>query len=87
MSKNNTSANQANNLFGKQNYLLMLAGLIVLALGFFLMAGGKSSDPNVFNEKDVYSARRITVAPILIMAGFVLEIVAIMWKPKQAKTN
>lgn len=84
MSKINTSANQANTLFGKQNYLLMLAGLIVLALGFFLMAGGKSSDPNVFNEKEVYSARRITVAPILIMAGFIIEIVAIMWKPKRS---
>jgi len=62
---------------------LMLAGLAVLALGFFLMAGGKSSDPNQFNANEVYSATRITIAPILIMAGFVIEIIAIMRKPKQ----
>ncbi len=69
-------------LFGKENYIWMAAGLVVLALGFFLMAGGKSSDPNVFNEKEVYSATRITIAPLLIIAGFVIEIVAIMKKPK-----
>lgn len=70
-------------LFGKENYMWMLGGLIVLALGFFLMAGGKSADPNVFNEKEVYSFTRITLAPIFIIAGFVIEIVAIMKKPKQ----
>ena len=69
-------------LFGKENYMWMLGGLIVLAIGFFLMAGGKSPDPNVFNEKDVYSPIRITVAPLLIVAGFIIEIVAIMKKPK-----
>jgi hypothetical protein len=70
-------------LFGKPNYLLMLGGLVVLAIGFFLMAGGKSADPKVFNDNDVYSTTRITVAPILIMAGFIIEIIAIMKKPKQ----
>ncbi len=69
-------------LFGKENYMWMLAGLIVLAIGFFLMAGGKSPDPNVFNEKEVYSPVRITIAPLLIVAGFIIEIVAIMKKPK-----
>ena len=69
-------------MFGKENYMLMAAGLVVLALGFFLMAGGKSTDPNVFNEKDVYSTTRITIAPLLIIAGFVIEIIAIMRKPK-----
>ena len=71
-------------LFGKENYIWMLAGLVVLALGFFLMAGGKSTDPNVFNEKEVYSTTRITIAPILIIAGFIIEIVAIMKKPGKA---
>ncbi|MBC7688162.1 MAG: DUF3098 domain-containing protein [Aquabacterium sp.] len=70
-------------LFGKENYLMMLAGLIVLALGFFLMAGGKSSDPNVFNDNDVYSTTRITIAPMLIIAGFIIEIFGIMRKPKE----
>ncbi|MBC7867000.1 MAG: DUF3098 domain-containing protein [Gloeobacteraceae cyanobacterium ES-bin-316] len=68
-------------LFGKENYTWMLVGLGVLALGFFLMAGGKSEDPNVFNAKEVYSPIRITVAPLLIIAGFIIEIVAIMKKP------
>ena len=69
-------------MFGKENYIWMLGGLVVLALGFLLMAGGKSSDPNVFDPKEVYSTTRITIAPILIIAGFIIEIVAIMKKPK-----
>jgi len=69
-------------LFTKENYTLMIAGLVVLAIGFFLMAGGKSQDPKVFNPNEVYSSTRITVAPILIILGFIIEIVAIMKKPK-----
>lgn len=69
-----------NNLFTKENYTWMLAGLAVLAVGFFLMAGGKSSDPKVFDPKEVYSPIRITVAPLLIIAGFILEIIGIMKK-------
>ncbi len=60
----------------------MLIGLAVLALGFFLMAGGKSTDTKVFNDSEVYSTTRITIAPILIIAGFVIEIFAIMKKSK-----
>ena len=71
-----------NQLFGKENYIWMLAGLAVLALGFYLMSGGKSADPKVFDTKEVYSTTRITIAPILIIAGFIIEIVAIMKKPK-----
>ncbi len=71
-------------LFGKENYILMLAGLVVMAIGFFLMAGGKSTDPTVFNDNDVYSTTRITIAPLLIIAGFIIEIFAIMKKPKEA---
>lgn len=73
---------QKTNLFGKENYFLMLLGLVVLALGFILMAGGKSPDPKVFDTKEVYSTTRITIAPILIIGGFIIEIVAIMKKPK-----
>ena len=69
-------------MFSKDNYTWMLIGLVVMAIGFFLMAGGKSSDPNVFNDKDVYSTTRITIAPILIIAGLIIEIFAIMKKPK-----
>jgi hypothetical protein len=71
-----------NPLFSKDNYMWMLAGLVVMALGFFLMAGGKSADPTKFNDNEIYSTTRITIAPILIMAGFVIEIFAIMRKPK-----
>jgi len=82
--KQTTAAGASNQLFGKENFKWMLIGLAVLALGFFLMAGGKSSDPKVFNADEVYSARRITIAPMLIIAGFIIEIFAIM---KKSKTN
>lgn len=67
--------------FGRQNYMLLLIGLAFIFVGFLLMIGGGSDDPNVFNEK-IFSFRRITLAPILILAGFVIEIFAIMKKPK-----
>ena len=60
----------------------MLIGIVVMAIGFFLMAGGKSADPNVFNDNQVYSFRRITLAPILIVGGLILEIFAIIKKQK-----
>lgn len=69
-------------LFTKENYKWMLIGLIIMAIGFFLMAGGKSADPNVFNDNQIYSFRRITLAPILIVGGLVVEIFAIMKKQK-----
>ncbi len=59
----------------------MLAGLVLIALGMYLMSGGKSNaDPSVFNKEAVYSSTRITVAPLLILAGLVLEIFAIFKK-------
>ncbi len=72
---------QGNTLFTKDNYMWMLIGIAVMALGFFLMSGGKSNDPKVFNDSEVYSTTRITIAPLLIIAGLVLEIFAIMKKP------
>jgi len=78
--KKTPSAN--NNLFGKENYVWTIAGLACIALGLVLMAGGKSSDPNVFRAEDVYSFRRITLAPILILVGLALQVVAIFKKPK-----
>jgi hypothetical protein len=71
-----------NVLFSKENYKWMLIGLIVMTIGFFLMAGGKSPDPNVFNDNQIYSFRRITLAPLLIVGGLVIEIFAIIKKPK-----
>ena len=66
------------------NYKLMLIGLGVIVLGFILMAGGGSDDPDVFNE-DMFSFRRITLAPVLVLAGFVFEIYAIMKKTDKEK--
>ncbi|MEO8770458.1 MAG: DUF3098 domain-containing protein [Ferruginibacter sp.] len=80
--KNKKEAAVKNNLFGKENYMWMLIGLAVLTLGFFLMAGGKSKDPNVFDPNVIYSTTRITIAPILIIGGFIIEIFAIMKKAK-----
>ena len=81
--KQQKTAQPAQDLFGKENYMYMLAGLVVLAIGFFLMAGGKSPDPTKFNDAEIYSTTRITIAPILIIVGFLIEIVAIMKKPKE----
>lgn len=75
-------SSEEHNLFSKENYKWMLIGLIVMTIGFFLMAGGKSPDPNVFNDNQIYSFRRITLAPILIVGGLVIEIFAIIKKPK-----
>jgi len=69
-------------IFSKDNYTWMLVGIAVIALGMFLMSGGASKDPNVFVKEEVYSFRRITIAPILILAGLVIEMYAIFKKPK-----
>lgn len=71
-------------LFNKENFTWMLIGVAVLIVGFLLMAGGGSPDPNVFNKAEVYSARRITVAPIIILIGLAIEIYAIFRQPKPA---
>jgi len=69
-------------LFGKENLRWMIVGAVVIVLGLFLMAGGKSEDPNVFDVNEVYGTMRITVAPILIIVGLIIEIFAIMKKEK-----
>ena len=78
----NTASNESHRLFHKENYIWMIIGLVVIAIGMFLMSGGKSADPNVFDQKEVYSPRRITIAPILIIIGLGLEVFAIFKKPK-----
>jgi hypothetical protein len=74
--------NKSEFLFRKKNYIIMLIGLAIIALGFILMAGGGSDDPEVFNE-EIYSFRRIRIAPTLVIIGLAIEIYAIMAKPKK----
>jgi hypothetical protein len=71
-------------IFEKENYKFMILGLAVIAVGFILMAGGGSDDPNVFNP-DIFSWRRIRLAPTVILIGFAIEVYAILLKPKSAK--
>jgi uncharacterized membrane protein HdeD (DUF308 family) len=70
--------------FTKKNYYLLLAGILCIALGYVLMIGGGSDDPNVFNPA-IFNFQRITLAPIFCLIGFVTIIVSIMWRPKQQK--
>lgn len=86
MSKsNNTSAQkqapQQDFLFDKSNYIWMLAGVVLVVIGFMLMSGGKNEDPTTFNYDEIYSTMRITIAPLMILIGFAIEIYAIMKKP------
>ncbi|MCR4849205.1 MAG: DUF3098 domain-containing protein [Bacteroidales bacterium] len=67
--------------FAKMNYILVLVGVALIALGMILMIGGGSSDPDVFNPK-MFNFQRLTLSPILILLGFVVEIVAIFWRKK-----
>ena len=69
-------------LFEKDNYIWMGIGAVIVIIGMFLMSGGKNADPNQFDTKLVYSTTRITIAPILILAGFAVEIFAIFKRPK-----
>ncbi|MBP0904792.1 DUF3098 domain-containing protein [Mariniflexile gromovii] len=67
-------------IFGKKNYKFMFIGLACIALGFILMSGGGSDDPNVFNP-EIFSWRRIRLAPMLVLLGFGIEIYAILLNP------
>lgn len=71
-------------IFSKENKIWMFIGAVIILLGFFLMSGGKSADVNEFDYKVVYSGTRITLAPILIILGLLIEVYAILKKPKKA---
>lgn len=70
--------------FGKINYILLIAGVVVLLIGYICLSGGGSDDPTKFNPA-LFDARRLVVAPLLIVAGLVVEIFAIMIRPKDEK--
>lgn len=83
MSKEVKQTQQERGLFDKTNYQLIIAGVVVIVIGFLLMMGGGGDDAARFDAKEVYSFRRITLAPIVIMLGLLLEVYAIMRRPKQ----
>lgn len=73
--------NKADFAFGKENYRIMLIGIAFILIGFALMTGGGTDDPNVYNE-EIFSFRRITLAPLMVLTGFVIQIYAIIKKSK-----
>lgn len=68
--------------FGKENYKLFIAAVVVVIIGYLLMVGGGSDDPTVFNGDELFSFRRITLAPLVVLLGFALGVYAIMKKSK-----
>lgn len=69
-------------VFGKENYMMLIAGALTVIIGFILMSGGGSEDPNVFNP-EIFSFRRITLAPSVVVIGFAIVMVGIFRKPKK----
>ena len=76
MSENNTQF-----AFTKTNFILLGIGILFIIVGLFLMSGGKSDDPEIFNE-EIFNTTRLTLAPILIVIGFIVEVFAILYTPK-----
>jgi uncharacterized membrane protein len=70
--------------FTKKNYTVLIIGIALIVLGYILMIGGGSDDPNVFNP-EIFNFQRITLAPMVCFAGFITIVVAIMWRPKSTQ--
>jgi uncharacterized membrane protein len=68
--------------FGKENYRMLIIGVVIVVIGYLLMIGGGSEDPTKFNADEIFSFRRITLSPIVILAGFVVVLLGIMKKSK-----
>ncbi|HNX22324.1 MAG TPA: DUF3098 domain-containing protein [Bacteroidales bacterium] len=81
-----TPTKKAPPIFRKFNYILMIIGIVVLAIGYILLAGGGSDDPNVFNP-EIFNTRRIVIAPLVMLIGLIIGIVAIMYHPKVKPTQ
>lgn len=84
MATKKTESVKENFALGQENYVLLIIGFAVIILGFILMIGGGSDDPHVFNP-EIFSFRRITLAPVIVLFGFIFEIWAIMKKPGEKK--
>ncbi|HXK81561.1 MAG TPA: DUF3098 domain-containing protein [Bacteroidales bacterium] len=83
--KQTDKSEELNFALGKENYILLIIGFAIIIIGFILMSGGKAEDPAVFSE-EIFNFRRITLAPLVVLFGFIIEIFAIMKKPKSEKT-
>jgi hypothetical protein len=68
--------------FSKMNYLMIIGGILMVIIGFLLMMGGGSEDPTVFQPEELFSFRRITLAPAVVIAGYIVVIYAIIYRPK-----
>tara|TARA_B100000780_G_scaffold99230_2_gene69292 strand:+ start:10087 stop:10332 length:246 start_codon:yes stop_codon:yes gene_type:complete len=80
MKKNKKSSEDF--IFEKKNYQVMIIGIVFIAIGFILMSGGGSEDPNIFNP-EIYNFRRIRLAPTLVLIGFGIQVYAILLNPKK----
>ena len=69
-------------LFNKRRYRILFISIFIIALGFIIMSGGESSDPNIFND-EIYNFRRIRLAPLMVVLGFILCIFSILYKDKK----
>ena len=82
MAKKNQEIKKVDFALGKENYTYLIIGFAIIIFGFILMIGGKADSPDEFNEA-IFSFRRITLAPLIVLGGFIFEIWAIMKKPKE----
>jgi hypothetical protein len=80
--KNNLKNTEVGFAIPQENYKYLLIGFVIIIIGFSLMVGGSSNDPDIFN-KEIFSFRRITLSPLIVLFGFIFEIWAIMRKPKK----
>jgi len=85
MATKNSNNEKINFSLGPENYKLLAIGFVIIVIGFVLMIGGKSASPDTFDEEALFSFRRVTLAPIVVLAGFIFEIWAIMKKPKDTE--
>jgi len=77
-------AQEENNgmVLGKTNYILLAVGFIILIVGYILLSGGKAPNPKAFSN-ELFTTTRVTIAPILIILGFTIDVIALILKPKK----
>ena len=74
-------------VFGKKNYTTIIIGFVIVLIGFVMMSGGKSDNPEEFHPEEIFSARRITYAPITVLIGFTIIGIGIMIKPSDERDS